>query len=215
MFLNFNMSDACRFFPTFPSKILLFYTCLIYQAHGFLRLYEEDAGNSTPYLRPLKPTPTPTNKCFDELLDAFITVETHRKSVLKEAQNEGTKLKNNETIVFLEVLREADEALVNVRHYFDAGRILFDFRNGKSNLKPADAAQKTEILRDEKFLGTQMLKLATIYKILESKMGELPREALSTFRPLLDTLKHSDEALTPLAKQFEIDLEETKKKMSK
>nr|XP_018907967.1 PREDICTED: uncharacterized protein LOC109037654 [Bemisia tabaci] len=158
------------------------------------------------------PTTPPQGKSFDELLDSLIAAETNRQTVLKKTLEVATERKSNVTLKFLEVMVEADEAFVNIRRFFDAGRIFFDFKKGKSDLKEVDAFMKTDLLRKENFLNDQMLKLAETHKAAEAQMHQdLPQDTLSLVQPIIVALKESEELIAPLGKQFQINLEATNK----
>lgn len=78
------------------------------------------------------------SESYDELLVAFVAEEPIREAVINEAIKWATKENSKEALKFLEVVREADDALKKIRHYFDAGKVLFDFNSGKSNLTVQD-----------------------------------------------------------------------------
>ncbi|CAH0395910.1 unnamed protein product [Bemisia tabaci] len=155
----------------------------------------------------------PPSKSFDELLDALTAVETNCKIVIKEATEEGTERKSNETFKCLELVRQADEALVNIRHFFDAGRIFFNF---SKNIQK-DAHKGTDFLREEKFsdFSNQMNNLAATYETLSTQMKKMPKDEFIKLRPVFDILKQSDTILTPLVGQFQINLEESKEMIKK
>ncbi|CAH0396210.1 unnamed protein product [Bemisia tabaci] len=152
------------------------------------------------------PTPTPTSKNFDQLLDRLRSFEINRKAAIKTAVEEAASKKCNATGKFLEVIGEADDVLVNIRNYFEAGKVMFDFNKEKSNTFQADVVAKTQLLRDQNYLRNQMIRLSAILKTLEAHMDDLSTEQLIPLRPVVATLKRSEEALVPIAKKFQSDM---------
>nr|XP_018913906.1 PREDICTED: uncharacterized protein LOC109041866 isoform X2 [Bemisia tabaci] len=158
------------------------------------------------------PTQRPSSKNFDESLDEFTAIETNRTTLIKKAVAMASDLKSNETLRFLEVVEQANEVLVNIRRYFDAGRVMFDVNEGKSNLTETEVIAKTQLLQEEKFMNIQMHKLRAIYKTMYAQMEDVPKEELNMLlRPVIDALTQSDQALTPLGQSFQIELDKVEK----
>ncbi|CAH0396207.1 unnamed protein product [Bemisia tabaci] len=134
------------------------------------------------------------SKSFDELLDAFIGLESNRKNlintVIKAAENKNI----NVTDKFLDKIRETDEVFMSIRSYFDAGK-------------------RTSVLKVEDYLHKKMLKLSANLKTLEAQMQDLAANDVGILRPLINVLNESDQALVPIIKQLMENLEKTATQM--
>nr|XP_018901473.1 PREDICTED: uncharacterized protein LOC109033347 isoform X2 [Bemisia tabaci] len=159
------------------------------------------------------PTPTSTqqNKSFDDLLDVFKSVEINRKAIIKEAMEAASIQKNNNTVKFLGIAGEADEILVNVRRFFDAGRIMFNTYKRRLTSMEQDVKEKTKLLREENYMNNQVRRLAAMYSLLEEQIRLLPDEELNKLRPVIDILKRSEQKMGQLVTQFQIDLDKMEK----
>ncbi|CAH0396204.1 unnamed protein product [Bemisia tabaci] len=163
------------------------------------------------------PAPTPTsnqqNKRFDKLLNIFKSVETNRKTTMKEAKEAVSNHKNYDTEKFLGIVGETDEILVNLRRFFDAGKVMFDAykRRLTSGEQDEEAFQKTKLLREENYFNNQMQRLAAMYSLLEEQMRLLSNEELKKLRPVIDIISRSEQELAPLATQFKIDMDKMEK----
>nr|XP_018913905.1 PREDICTED: uncharacterized protein LOC109041866 isoform X1 [Bemisia tabaci] len=104
------------------------------------------------------PTQRPSSKNFDESLDEFTAIETNRTTLIKKAVAMASDLKSNETLRFLEVVEQANEVLVNIRRYFDAGRVMFDVNEGKSNLTETEVIANYQIAFRGKFSTKSKIK---------------------------------------------------------
>nr|XP_018896829.1 PREDICTED: uncharacterized protein LOC109030358 [Bemisia tabaci] len=151
------------------------------------------------------PTPTPPleGRSFDELLDAFGVIETKRIAVVHNATQLAADRKSEMTVKFLRVIGEASDVLVNMRRFFDAGRVLFNFKKDKSTPKEKeDAIAKTQLLRKDNYMNNQLRRLTVIHKILEKQMSGVPRAECILVQPVMDILEQSEQAVAPLMKKF-------------
>nr|XP_018911813.1 PREDICTED: uncharacterized protein LOC109040357 [Bemisia tabaci] len=136
-----------------------------------------------------------------------MTVETSRKAAIKRVVGLAANLKSNVTGEFLEFVRVADESLRNLRRYFDAGKVLFDMNKGILNPGDPGFIAKTELLRNATFLKDELHRLAATYKTLEARIVDLPREHYEMMRPVILSIKLSEQALIPLGKKFQVDMD--------
>ncbi|XP_072160154.1 uncharacterized protein [Bemisia tabaci] len=152
------------------------------------------------------PTPVPQSKSYDELLDTLRALETNRKSLLKKAVEEAANQKCNGTSKFLEIIEIADEVLVSIRDYFEAGKLMLDLNKGKLSIYQPDVIAKTQPLRDEHYLQNKMVQLSFTLKRLQAQMDDLSEENLLSLKPVIVAFKQSEKALNPIAKKFTSDL---------
>ncbi|XP_018911810.2 uncharacterized protein [Bemisia tabaci] len=155
------------------------------------------------------PTSIPLSESYDDLLVAFIAEEPIREAVINEAIKWATKENSKEALKFLKVVREADDVLKKIRHYFDAGKVLFDFNSGKSNLTVQDMLAKTMIMRNETYLNDQLQRLAASSKEMQTEVAKVPTDFYSMLLPVIEAMKKSEQALIPLGNQFKIDMDVT------
>nr|XP_018912807.1 PREDICTED: uncharacterized protein LOC109041092 [Bemisia tabaci] len=156
-------------------------------------------------------TLAPTSQSYDELLDAFINVETNRKAAIKGAVEVASDRKNNETLDLLHgVVAEADLVLENIRRYFDAGKVMFDLNKGKLNLAEADVISKTRLMQEKSYLKDQLHQLAATLKTLKAQMKDLPRDLMNILQPVIRSIEQSKDAFVPLTRQFRVCLDEIK-----
>nr|XP_018911808.1 PREDICTED: uncharacterized protein LOC109040354 isoform X3 [Bemisia tabaci] len=157
-------------------------------------------------------TSVPSSQSFDKLLDSFIALEIKRTDVIKKAEEVATNQKNNVTLKFVEVAGYANYVLENIQRYFNASKVMLDYEKGESNLSEETVNLKTLLLRTENYLNRQMRRLASIYKNLEAGQGGLPQDMLSKLRPVMDIIKQSEQAVTPLEERLRVELKKAKKK---
>ncbi|XP_072160247.1 uncharacterized protein [Bemisia tabaci] len=159
----------------------------------------------------LQSSSTPTSPTYDELLDAFKAVETNRKAAIKGALEVASGRQNNVTFELLHgIVAEADLVLQNIRRYFDAGKVMFDLNQGKVNLGDAEIIAKTQLMREKLYLQDQLHRLAATFKTLKAQMKDLPMDLMSILQPVIRSIKESEDAIVPLARQFRVYLDEIK-----
>nr|XP_018911805.1 PREDICTED: uncharacterized protein LOC109040353 isoform X2 [Bemisia tabaci] len=158
------------------------------------------------------PTSVPSSLSFDKILDSFIALEIIRTDAINKAKKVATNQKSRGALNFLEAIGQANTVLENIRHYFDAGKVKLDFEKGESNLLEEDVNLKTYLLREENYLKGQMRRLAKIKENLQSGEGCLPQDMLSVLRPVMDIIKQSEQVVTPLEEQLQVELEKAKNK---
>ncbi|CAH0396209.1 unnamed protein product [Bemisia tabaci] len=133
------------------------------------------------------PTPVPQSKSYDELLDTLRALETNRKSLLKKAVEEAANQKCNGTSKFLEIIEIADEVLVSIRDYFEAGKLMLDLNKGKLSIYQPDVIAPTPTT----------LHVKNYDELLESlRVLETDRKAL--IRGVIEKVENSKSNLTSI-----------------
>ncbi|XP_072160251.1 uncharacterized protein [Bemisia tabaci] len=162
----------------------------------------------------IKATPTPGGKSFDELLDAFKVTETNRAAGIQRAIKLAEDRNQNMTVKFLGIVGEANEILVKIREFFDAGRVLLNYKRGTATIPESEITAKTQLLHRHNYLNDQLDRLAAIHKTMDSQMREVSQAELIVVASVINSLEQSEQELHPLMKTFNAVVEELQQEIT-
>nr|XP_018911874.1 PREDICTED: uncharacterized protein LOC109040398 isoform X2 [Bemisia tabaci] len=152
--------------------------------------------------------PAPPSQSYDALLDEVIAAENDRRTAMKKAEKEAENKKSDAMGKFLETVKKVDEALVNMRLYFDAGKTVFDVNEGKLNAQQADVDASTPVPQSESYdellhelTEAEINRRAVIVKVAD----EAERKKSSAMNKFMQTVAEADEALVNIRLYFDAE----------